>query len=87
MAMAGAYLLAHELQQAEGKYEIAFEAYQAKLKPEIDQRQKEAQKLAGSFVPNSQFSIRMMYLFLKFAFLPGFRSIFRRQIGAKSLIK
>jgi 2-polyprenyl-6-methoxyphenol hydroxylase-like FAD-dependent oxidoreductase len=86
MAMAGAYLLADELQKANGDYQIAFPAYQAKLKPEIEKRQIEAQKLAGSFVPENQFSIWMMYAFLKMAFLPGFRSIFKRQIGAQSII-
>jgi len=86
MAMAGAYLLADELQKANGDYQIAFPAYQDKLKPEIAKRQIEAQKLAGSFVPKNQFSIWVMYTFLKMAFLPGFRSIFKRQIGAQSII-
>lgn len=87
MAMAGAYLLACELDQAEGDYQTAFPAYQDKLKPEIDHRQVEAQKLARSFVPDNKFSIWLMYLFLKVAFLPGLSSIFLRQIGAKSVIK
>lgn len=87
MAMAGAYLLATALKDAKGDHEIAFRAYQTNLKPEIDQRQVEAQKLTKSFVPNSQFAIWMVHTFMKFAFLPGIRTLFLRQIGAKSLIK
>jgi hypothetical protein len=54
---------------------------------EVDQRQFEAKKLAGSFIPDSTFSIWMTYLFLKMAFMPGFNSIFRRRTGAKSIIQ
>ncbi|MBV7328565.1 FAD-dependent monooxygenase [Chloroflexi bacterium TSY] len=87
MGMAGAYLLANELQRANGDYQTAFPAYQAKLKPEIQRRQQAAQKLANSFVPANQLSIYLTYLFLKMAFLPGFRSLFIQQIGARSIIK
>ena len=87
MAMAGAYVLATELEQANGDYQTAFPRYQTRMKPEIDQRQIEAQKLAKSFVPDSYLRIKLMGLFLKVAFLPGFKSIVARQIGAKSIIK
>jgi 2-polyprenyl-6-methoxyphenol hydroxylase-like FAD-dependent oxidoreductase len=87
MGMAGAYLLADELYKADGDYKIAFPAYQQRLKPEIIRRQKEARGLAGSFVPENNFAISMTYLILKAAFLPGIRSLFRNQVGAKSIIK
>jgi 2-polyprenyl-6-methoxyphenol hydroxylase-like FAD-dependent oxidoreductase len=87
MAMAGAYVLATELEQANGDYQTAFPRYQTRMKPEIDQRQIEAQKLAKSFVPDSYLRIKLMGLFLKVAFLPGFKSIVARQIGAKSIIR
>ena len=87
MAMAGAYHLAEELRQADGDYTVAFPAYQDRLKPEIERRQEEAQKLAGTLVPDNRWSMWMMYLYLKVAFWPGFRSIFLRQIGARSIIK
>ncbi|WP_315791159.1 FAD-dependent monooxygenase [Fischerella sp. JS2] len=87
MAMAGAYILATELFRTNGNYQVAFPAYQAQLQPEIAKRQIQAQKLASSFVPDNYFSIWMMNLFVKFMFLPGFSSIFREQIGAKSIIK
>ena len=87
MAMAGAYILATELSQANGDYQIAFPLYQEQLKPEIDRRQMQAKKLASSFVPDNKFSIWMTNLFSKVAFFPGFRSLFQRQIGATSVIK
>ncbi|MFZ1754757.1 MAG: FAD-dependent monooxygenase [Caldilineaceae bacterium] len=87
MGMAGAYLLANELHAADGEHTTAFAAYQAKLQPEIMQRQKQAQKLANSFVPNTRFAIWVTHLFMRAAFLPGFRAIVQRQIGSKSIIK
>jgi 2-polyprenyl-6-methoxyphenol hydroxylase-like FAD-dependent oxidoreductase len=87
MGMAGAYLLAEELHKADGDYKAAFPAYQQRLKPEIDRRQKEARGLAGSFVPENNFAIAMTHLFLKAMFLPGFGSVFKNQIGARSILK
>ncbi len=87
MGMAGAYMLADELHKADGDYKVAFPAYQQKLKPEIDRKQKEARGLAGSFVPGSKFEVAMAYFFFNVALLPGFSSLFAKQIGAKSLIK
>jgi 2-polyprenyl-6-methoxyphenol hydroxylase-like FAD-dependent oxidoreductase len=87
MGMAGAYLLASELHKAYGNYRTAFPAYQQMLKPEIDQRQKDARGLAGSFVPRNRFEIAISHFFLNAAFWPVFRSLFAKQIGARSLIK
>ena len=87
MGMAGAYLLADELHKADGDYKIAFPAYQQRLKPEIDRRQKDARGLAGSFVPRNNFEITLAHLLFNLALLPGVSSLFAKQIGAKSLIK
>ena len=87
MGMAGGYMLADELRKAEGNYKIAFPAYQQRLKPDIEQKQKEARGLAGSFVPGSKFEVAMALFFFNVALLPGFSSLFAKQIGAKSLIK
>jgi 2-polyprenyl-6-methoxyphenol hydroxylase-like FAD-dependent oxidoreductase len=87
MGMAGAYLLASELHKADGDHKTAFPAYQQMLKPEIDRRQKDARGLAGSFVPRNNLEIAISHFFLNAAFWPGFRSLFAKQIGARSLIK
>jgi 2-polyprenyl-6-methoxyphenol hydroxylase-like FAD-dependent oxidoreductase len=86
MAMAGAYRLADELHRANGDYPSAFPAYQRRLQPEIVRRQAEARGLAKSFVPDNSFSIFVTHLILNVLFLPGFRSLFRNSIGAKSII-
>lgn len=87
MGMAGAYLLADELYKAGGDYKTAFPAYQQALQPEIKRRQKDARGLAGSFVPRNHFEIALSHFLLNAAFWPVFRSLFARQIGAKSIIK
>lgn len=87
MAMAGAYILATELHRANGNYQVAFQNYQGQLQPEIARRQTEAESLAKSLVPDNELAIRLLYLFLNWAFLPGLRSLFRREIGARSIIR
>lgn len=87
MGMAGAYMLADELHKADGEYKTAFPSYQQKLKPEIERRQKDARGLAGSFVPRNKFEVGMTHFFLNTAFLPGFSTLFKNQIGARSIIK
>lgn len=57
------------------------------MQPEVARRQARARKLARSFVPDSRLGIWLTYGFLKLAFLPGFRALFRRQVGAGSLLK
>jgi 2-polyprenyl-6-methoxyphenol hydroxylase-like FAD-dependent oxidoreductase len=87
MAMAGAYRLAQALDQSAGEYQAAFQAYQDGLKPEIEQRQRQAEKLAGSFVPDSYRAIWLQNLFLKFAGFPVLKGMFLPLIGARSIIK
>lgn len=85
MAMAGAYKLAEELAAAHGDYEKAFQAYESSMMPEIERRQVQARKFAGSFVPESRLGIRSRNFLMNFLFLPGLRSLFLRRIGAVRL--
>lgn len=87
MAMAGAYFLAQALHREDGAYAPAFAAYQARMLPEVTRRQARARKLARSFVPESRLGIWLAYGFLRLAFLPGLRAVFRKQVGAGSLLK
>ena len=57
--MAGAYLLAGELDAAGGDYTVAFERYQTRFKPFIDGKQKEALRSAGWFAPRTRLGVRM----------------------------
>lgn len=87
MAMAGAYILAAELERTQGDHEKAFAAYQMAMKPEIETRQLQARKLAKSFVPESRLAIVMRNVFLNALFLPGLRRVFLRRIGVRSIIR
>lgn len=62
-------------------------AYQQQLRPEIERRQKDARGLAGSFIPRNKLEIWITYFFLRMAFMLGFSSLFKKQIGANSIIK
>jgi 2-polyprenyl-6-methoxyphenol hydroxylase-like FAD-dependent oxidoreductase len=53
MAMAGAYVLARELERA-ATHQEAFSAYQRFLKPQVDKRQRDAAWFAKFFVPGEQ---------------------------------
>ncbi len=59
LAMAGAYLLAGELDAVGGDYTVAFERYQTRFKPFIDGKQKEALRSAGWFAPRTRLGVRM----------------------------
>ncbi|MEP7032145.1 MAG: FAD-dependent monooxygenase, partial [Pseudolabrys sp.] len=61
MGMAGAYMLADELNNAAGDYQVAFAAYQQALKPEIERRQRDARGLSGTFIPRNNFEIALSH--------------------------
>jgi 2-polyprenyl-6-methoxyphenol hydroxylase-like FAD-dependent oxidoreductase len=86
MSMAGAYILAAELERTQGNYEAAFAAYQTSMQPEIEKRQLQARKLAKTFVPESRLAITVRNLLMNALFLPGLSRVFMRRIGAESII-
>ncbi|MGH9558455.1 MAG: FAD-binding domain [Bryobacteraceae bacterium] len=56
-AMAGAYLLAHELRAADGDHVRAFARYEAQFKPFVDEKQKGVVWFGGWFAPKTRFGI------------------------------
>jgi 2-polyprenyl-6-methoxyphenol hydroxylase-like FAD-dependent oxidoreductase len=70
LAMVGAYILAGELNEANGEYQVAYQQYEKKFKPLIDSKQKIAQKFAASFVPKTSFGIWARNSFANLMFLP-----------------
>jgi 2-polyprenyl-6-methoxyphenol hydroxylase-like FAD-dependent oxidoreductase len=52
LAMAGAFVLAGELQRAAGDAAVALPRYEALLKPYVAEKQKLAGQFAGSFLPS-----------------------------------
>ncbi|HEX5113345.1 MAG TPA: FAD-dependent monooxygenase [Saprospiraceae bacterium] len=65
LAMTGAYVLAGELKEANGDYKTAFERYETKFKPFIEDKQKTAQRFSKSFVPKSKLGIWIRDLGIK----------------------
>ena len=57
LAMAGAYILAGELKASNGDYQLAFNTYQKKMRPEIVRKQAMAQDFASTFVPATKTSL------------------------------
>jgi 2-polyprenyl-6-methoxyphenol hydroxylase-like FAD-dependent oxidoreductase len=53
MAMAEAYTLAGEMDAQRGDYAHAFQAYEQRLRPYVERKQKAARGFAASFVPKS----------------------------------
>ena len=53
MAMAEAYTLAGELSSAGSDHTSAFEAYERRLRPYVERKQKGARGFASSFVPKT----------------------------------
>jgi 2-polyprenyl-6-methoxyphenol hydroxylase-like FAD-dependent oxidoreductase len=70
LAIVGAYILAGELKLANGNYKTAFEEYKNLLKPFMDKKQKAAQSFAKSFVPKSNFGIRLRNMAFKLMSIP-----------------
>ncbi|HEX3817289.1 MAG TPA: FAD-binding domain [Chthoniobacterales bacterium] len=56
-AMAGAYILAGELQRAGGDYAQAFAAYEKRFRPFIERKQRSAAQFATSFAPRTRFGL------------------------------
>lgn len=57
LAMTEAYVLAGELQRAQGDYRAAFREYERRLRPFIVGKQIAAERLAAAFVPMTPFAV------------------------------
>ena len=57
LAMAGAYILARELDHYGGDYARAFAAYESRFRPFIERKHKSARAFASSFAPKTSFGL------------------------------
>jgi 2-polyprenyl-6-methoxyphenol hydroxylase-like FAD-dependent oxidoreductase len=69
-AMAGAYVLAHELAAAGGDHRRAFVAYERRFKPFMDAKQRSAERFGGWFAPRTKRSLRLRNLATRAMNLP-----------------
>lgn len=86
MAMAGAYVIASELERYNGNYAAAFAAFEAKLKPAVAARQEDAATFAKVFIPSAQSRPWLRRLVIKALFSPLVLPLVFRAFGAKSVL-
>ena len=82
-AMAGAYILAGELQRANGDHVEAFRTYEKQLRAFIEVKQRAAERFAASFAPATRFGLSVRDLVLRAAasFLPLGKWLIRKMVG------
>ena len=82
-AMAGAYILAGELERAKGDHRVAFRAYEECFRPFIEEKQRSAAQFAGSFAPRTRFGlfVRDQVLRLAARFRPVADYLMRRYLA------
>jgi 2-polyprenyl-6-methoxyphenol hydroxylase-like FAD-dependent oxidoreductase len=87
MAMAGAYVIARELDRHDGDYSAAFAAYEEKLKPDVTERQDDAAAFARYFIPSARSRPWLRRLVIKMMFSPLVLPFVFRWFGAESVLK
>lgn len=85
MALGGAYLLAQALRQ-HADHTAAFNAFEARMRPAIEKRQKNARDFAKAFVPHSRVGLFVQQIVMKIILREAFIPLLRRQFGAGSLL-
>jgi 2-polyprenyl-6-methoxyphenol hydroxylase-like FAD-dependent oxidoreductase len=85
-AMGGAYILAEELGKADD-YRAAFAAYERRVRPFVEDKQRKARRFAKTFVPSSRFGVQLSYLIMKLMFTPLLARFIGKQFGVDSLLQ
>lgn len=87
LAMAGAYVLATELARRPNDHAAAFGAYERFLRPHVERKQRQAAKMAASFVPSARSSEWLRHIVVRAIFS---RLLIRwtfRALGARSVLR
>jgi 2-polyprenyl-6-methoxyphenol hydroxylase-like FAD-dependent oxidoreductase len=85
-AMGGAYILAEELGKAED-HRAALVAYERRVRPFVEDKQRKARRFAKTFVPGSRLGIQLSYLTMKLMFTPLLARFIGKQFGFDSLLQ
>lgn len=83
-AMAGAYILAREIERADGDYAGAFANYEREFRPFIEAKQKSARAFASSFAPKSNFGLLARDVVLRLGAIPFFTRWIAQRLIADS---
>jgi 2-polyprenyl-6-methoxyphenol hydroxylase-like FAD-dependent oxidoreductase len=79
--MTAAYVLAGELEKAEGRHEEAFRNYERLLQAYIGSKQKVAERLSAAFAPKSRWGLFLRNQMIRACAIPGLaRFAFGRDI-------
>jgi 2-polyprenyl-6-methoxyphenol hydroxylase-like FAD-dependent oxidoreductase len=70
-AMAGAYILAGELQRASGDHRAAFPAYEQQFRPFIERKQDAARAFVSSFAPKTSLGLVVRDIVLRLGGIPA----------------
>jgi 2-polyprenyl-6-methoxyphenol hydroxylase-like FAD-dependent oxidoreductase len=85
-SMGGAYILAEELGKAED-HRAAFAAYERRVRPFVEDKQRKARRFAKTFVPGSRLGVQLSYLTMKLMFTPLLARFIGKQFGFDSLLQ
>jgi 2-polyprenyl-6-methoxyphenol hydroxylase-like FAD-dependent oxidoreductase len=81
LAMTAAYVLAGELEKAEGRHEEAFRNYESLLRAYIGSKQRGAERLSAAFAPKSRRGLFLRNQMIRACAIPGLaRFAFGRDI-------
>ena len=84
IAMAGAYILARELNRAGGDYTTAFARYENQFAAFVMRKQRAALKFAGTFAPKSRLSMRVRNSIMNLLRIPWIADfVLSRDLGDK----
>ena len=86
MAMAGAYVLAEELSEAES-VTLALTRYQHRVQPSIASKQASGRNLARWFVPRGPVRLAMRDLFMRLSTWSPVARLVRRQLAGDSIVE
>jgi 2-polyprenyl-6-methoxyphenol hydroxylase-like FAD-dependent oxidoreductase len=69
-AMAGGYLLAGELQRANGDHTVAYRAYEKRFRPFLERKQQLAAQFASGFTPKTRLGLLLRDFVLRLSSIP-----------------
>jgi 2-polyprenyl-6-methoxyphenol hydroxylase-like FAD-dependent oxidoreductase len=85
-AMGGAYILAEKLGKTSDS-RAAYAAYERRVRPFVEDKQRKAARFAKTFVPGSRLGVQLSYLTMKLMFTPLLARFIGKQFGFDSLLQ
>lgn len=86
LSLVGAYILAGELGQARGDYQVAFERYQAHMRPYVDQAQQLPPGGVNGYAPNGALGISLRAASMRWMLRWPMRQMFAAQFAKAEAI-